>query len=283
MKINRLVIVIIITLSIFSAKAQTTQKIIKQSIPVADFTAISASSGWDLIISQGKQPSVTIEVSENFIDRAKIEVKKGVLRISLEKIDTKINWRIIEGNKKTLLRAYITVTDLKEIAASGGVDVSFETPFKSDVFKLNMNGGSDLNRLTLDCNSFMGNFSGGSDAKIQFSNAEAIKVDASGGSDVNLYNLNAQQCTVRAAGGSDIKLTGSVEAFDIEASGGSDVSADELNAKHCLAQFSGGSDAKIRVSNKLNIALSGTSDVVCYGNPSNVQKSVCMSCSLNFR
>ena len=146
-----------------------------------------------------------------------------------------------------------------------------------------MSGGSDLEKLSLDCKNFTGNFSGGCDAEIRFLAAQAVTADAGGGSDVNLFDLDTERCRVSASGGCDVKLTGKTEHFDLSASGGCDVSAADFSAHECTAGFSGAADGKIRVSEKLNISVSGASDVICYGNPRDVEKTVNRSGSLTMR
>ncbi len=259
MKTKTFLTIILAAVAIASASAQS-DKIVKQNRNVSEFTSITASSGWDVIVRQGNRQSVSIEVSEGILDRAVIEVKNGTLHIY-----NKNNKRIFSWNKarNATQKAYATVTDLKKITASGGVDVRFETPLKTNDFTLSMSGGTDLENLSLNCNRFIGNFSGGSDAEIRFLSAQTVKVDASGGCDV--------------------KLSGKTQEFTINASGGSDISAAEFEARKCTARFSGAADGEIRVSDTLDISVSGASDVICYGNPRDVEKSVNKSSSLRMK
>lgn len=259
MKTKIFLTLLIIATTIASVSAQS-NKIVKQNRDVATFSAINASSGWDVIIRQGNRQSVAIEVSENILDRVLIEVKDGTLHISNK---SQKGIRIINGIRDVTLKAYITVTDLTKITASGGVDIEFETPLNANDFTLNMSGGSDLEKLSLNCNNFSGNFSGGCDAEINFVSAHNVKTDISGGSDV--------------------KFTGKTDKFTIIANGGSDVSATELEARDCTANFSGAADGSIRVTNRLNATVSGAADLVCYGNPREVTKSVNRSSSLKIR
>ena len=279
MKTKIFATVMFASLAMVNASAQS-NKVIKQQRNVAEFSTISASSGWDVIVRQGNRQSVSIEVSEGILDRAVIEVKNGTLHIY-----NKNNKRIISWNnaRNATQKAYVTVTDLKKITASGGVDVRFETPLKTNDFTLSMSGGTDLENLSLNCNRFAGNFSGGSDAEIRFLSAQTVKVDASGGSDVELHDIDAEQCSVSASGGCDVKLSGKTQEFTINASGGSDISAAEFEARKCTARFSGAADGEIRVSDTLDISVSGASDVICYGNPRDVEKSVNKSSSLRMK
>ena len=271
---------IILAFATTGALAQS-NKVVKQNRQVAAFSSISATGGWDVIIRQGNRQSVTTEVSREILDRAVIEVKNGTLHIYNKSQNHVFSFR---NMRNITQKAYVTVTDLKKITASGGVDIRFETPLETNDFDLSMSGGTDLENLTLSCDNFTGNFSGGSDAEIIFSSPmQNLKADMSGGSDVDFTNINAQRCRVVSNGGSDVMLTGKTAELNISAGGGSDVSAAEFNAQNCTADFSGAADGNIRVTNSLEVSVSGGSDVVVYGNPKNVTKTVHRSSSLKIK
>ncbi len=279
MKTKTILTILLATLALATVSAQSS-KIVKENREVSQFSAITASGGWDVIVRQGNRQSVSIEVSEGILDRAVIEVKNGTLHIYNKSRNLPFSWKNL---RNVTQKAYVTVTDLKEITASGGVDIVFETPLKTNDFSVKMSGGTDLEKLTLSCNNFTGNFSGGSDAEIRFLAAQNIKVTASGGSDVNLFDIDTRHSQITASGGSDVNLTGKTEEFIVSASGGCDLSASRFQARDCTADVSGAADASIRVTDRLNINVSGASDVVCYGNPRQVDKNVNKSSSLSMR
>ena len=278
MKTRTFFTLILAIMAISSAMAQ--RGIVKQDRKVAWFSAITASGGWDVIIQQGDQQSVTIEVSEEDLDRAIVEVRDGTLHIS-----SKSRNRIfsIFNSDDVTRRAYVTVTDLKKITASGGVDIDFNTPLHTDDFEVVLSGGTDLEDLTLYCSNFKGNFSGGCDAEIHFGSVESIRVNASGGCDVNLEGISTRLCRVHASGGCDVELRGKTDELILNASGGCDVSASNLATRHADVSFSGAADGSIRVSDRLDATVSGAADLVCYGNPREVSERVDRSNSLKFR
>lgn len=272
--------IIFVAFAAMASVSAQSSKIVKQNRDVASFSAINASGGWDVIIRQGNRQSVSIEVSDNILDRAVVEVKNGTLHIYNKSVKNLFSMRNL---RNVTQKAYVTVTDLESIKASGGVDIEFETPLKTNDFELVMSGGTDLEKLSLNCTNFKGSFSGGCDAEITFSGTQNIKIDASGGSDVTLRNIASELCRVSASGGCDVKLTGKTNEFSVTASGGCDVSATDLQAKECTAVFSGAADGEIRVSNSLNATVSGSSDLTCYGNPEQVTKTVSRGSSLTIR
>ena len=73
MKLKTLLTIIIAVATMTYASAQN-NKIIKQQRELAAFTTIDAASGWEVLVKQGKQQSVTIEITESELERAIIEV-----------------------------------------------------------------------------------------------------------------------------------------------------------------------------------------------------------------
>lgn len=266
--------ILLATMAIISTPAQS--KIIKQNPQVASFNAINASGGWDVVVRQGDRQSVSIEVSEEALGRAVVEVKNGTLHI----YNKNTNIKNLFNMKNIVQKAYVTVTNLEKIEASGGVDIHFETAVKAGDFELELSGGTDLENLKLDCSRFKGQFSGGCDAEIRFIAAQDVRVDVSGGSDVELLDISAQSTRISASGGCDIELTGKTEELTLTASGGCDVSASKLSARNCNANFSGAADGDILVTDRLDITVSGSADVNCSGNPKDVVKRVNKSSSL---
>jgi len=271
--------ILLATMAIVSAPAQN--RVIKQNRQVSSFSAISASGGWDVIVRQGDRQSVSIEVNEEISDRAVVEVKNGTLYI-YNKNNRTFSLNNLRNMRNTVQKAYVTVTDLKKIEASGGVDIRFETPVKTGDFELELSGGTDLESLKLDCNRFKGQFSGGCDAEIRFIAAQEVRADISGGSDVELYDIAAQSTRISASGGCDLELTGKTDELILTASGGCDISASKLTARNCNANFSGAADGNIHVTNRLDITVSGSADVVCFGNPGDVSKRINKSSTLKF-
>lgn len=272
--------ILLATVAIVSAPAQN--KIVKQNPQVASFTVINASGGWDVVVRQGDRQSVSIEVSEEVLDRAIVEVKNGTLHIYNKTSNSVFSLGNLRNTRNTVQKAYVTVTNLEKIKASGGVDIRFETPVKAGDFELELSGGTDLENLRLDCNRFKGQFSGGCDADIRFIAVREVRVDVSGGSDVDLFDIAAQSTRIAASGGCDLELTGKTDELTLTASGGSDISASKLSARNCNANFSGAADGNIRVTDRLDITVSGSADVTCFGNPGDVNKRVNKSSSLKF-
>ncbi len=253
-------------------------KVIKEKRNLSGFSGISISSGWDAVLTQGKNFSVTIEANEESMESLRIEVKNETLYVSSER-----EFRfsdILRSRSNNIRKVHITLPELQKITASGGSDILPQTQFSTENIKIVMSGGSDLKSLSLDCQSLDCRTSGGSDASIHLVKGENVKINSSGGSDVSLTGLSATMVDLQTSGGSDVKLEGATISFKVNASGGSDVSAFNLKATNCTGTLSGGSDADLYVTDTLIVSVTGASDVRCKGNPQHVEKTMGRGSSL---
>ena len=256
-------------------------KVIKEKKNLSGFSAISISGGWNALLTEGDDFLVTIEANQESMENLRIEVKNETLYVYNE--DRKFRFfDMFRSRRNTIRKVYITLPELQKITASGGSDILPQTAFSTQNMKIVLSGGSDLKSLSLDCQSLNCKMSGGSDASIHLVNGEneSVKITTSGGSDVSLSGVSAALLEVKASGGSDLKLEGATTNLQLNSSGGSDVSAFKLKTKNCTATLSGGSDADLYVTDALNVSISGSGDVRCKGNPSNVEKTMNRGSSL---
>lgn len=253
-------------------------KVIKENRNLSGFSAINISGGWDAVLTQGQNYSVTIEANEVSMDNLRIEVKNETLYVSCDRGFRFLD--IFKSRINNIRKVHITLPELQKITASGGSDILPQTQFSTENMKIVLSGGSDLKSLSLDCQSLDCRMSGGSDASIHLINGKNVKIKSSGGSDVSLSGLSATLLDLQTSGGSDIKLEGATTTLQVNASGGSDVSAFQLKATSCTGSLSGGSDANLYVTDALNVSITGSSDIRCKGNPHNVEKTIGRGSSL---
>ena len=272
-----LLILSLLALIPISLMAQSS-KVINKKRDLSGFSSISISGGWDAVLTQGESFSVTIEANKESMDNLRIEVKNETLYVSSERTFRFLD--IFRSRSSNIRKVYITLPLLQKITASGGSNILPQTPFSTENMKILLSGGSDLESLSLDCQSLDCKMSGGSDANIHLVNGENVNITTSGGSDVSLSGISATLLNLQTSGGSDVKLEGTTTNFQVNASGGSDVAAFQLKATNCTASISGGSDADLHVTDALNVSLSGSSDVRCNGNPHNVEKTMNRGSSL---
>jgi len=151
--------------------------------------------------------------NEEYTERIITEVKDGILKIRVEsKMWNNWNW----GNKK--LKAYVTVTDLTYLGASGGSIAKLIDEITVNNLESDISGGSIIEGK-LKGNSFNIDLSGGSIATLSGSFDKA-SVEASGGSIFKDFDFVLGICNVESSGGSIINI-GVTKELKADASGGS--------------------------------------------------------------
>jgi hypothetical protein len=184
-----------------------------QARSVKNFHGVDVSGGIDLYLSSGPESVSVAAASTDVRDHIITEVIAGILHIHLEN-----NWYHGWSNPK--MRAYVSISDLRSLEASGGGDIVLQNEISADDIKFNLSGGSDL-KGKLNANHLNINQSGGSDVNLT-GNVKNLEVEASGGSDLDGFGLVTDNASLHASGGSESHLTVNRE-LRIMASGGSDV------------------------------------------------------------
>tara|TARA_R110000868_G_C10930418_1_gene766326 strand:- start:149 stop:805 length:657 start_codon:yes stop_codon:yes gene_type:complete len=176
----------------------------------ASFTAIEASQGLDVYLTQSNDESIVIEADENLHEIIKTEVKGNVLRIYSDKNIGYAKSKKIMVNFKTL----------SKISSSSGSDVAITNTITTDHLELNTSSGSDMtlkvNTTELECHS-----SSGSDLKLSGSTQKLV-AEASSGSDINAGDLIAESSRVKASSGADITVN-TVKELTADANSGGDI------------------------------------------------------------
>ncbi len=181
------------------------------------FSGVDVSSAIDLYISQGNEQGVAISANDPKIkERIKTEVKNGVLHIWF---DSK-GWDKWNMNNKKM-KAYVTVTEINKLEASGACDVRVNGTLKAKSLKLSFSGASDFEG-SVQVTDLQADASGASDIKITGSAVNA-RIDVSGASDFKGKSFKVDYCKASASGAADIDITVNKE-LEADASGGSDIS-----------------------------------------------------------
>ncbi|SIT89416.1 head GIN domain-containing protein [Pontibacter indicus] len=167
---------------------------VSQNRKMSGFKGIDVSGGFAVELTQSGSEGVRIEAQENLLGSIKTEVKNGVLHIY-----TSDN---ISTNKG--LKAYVSIKELNAIDISGGVKVKGNSTFKSDAFKMDLSGGSNIT-LALNTKKLTANMSGASKVLLS-GRADEVRMDMSGASKVDAVELEAKNVHVEASGASNVKV-----------------------------------------------------------------------------
>ena len=210
-KLSTILAILLITASLNAQQVNDPNAEIR---PAKDFHGISVSNAFDVYLNQGNEEAVAVSAaSTKDRDMIKVEVKGGILHISLDK-----DWKWTRGDKK--LKAYISFKQIDQLKVSGACDVFISGTLKADALSINQSGASDI-KGKLDVNKLTVDLSGASDMTVT-GKATQVSVEASGASDFKGYDLITDVCDARASGASDIKITVNKE-LSAHASGASDV------------------------------------------------------------
>ncbi len=174
------------------------------------FTAIKATEGLDVILTQSNHESISVEADENLQELIITEVVDNVL-----KIHTKENIGKCKSKK-----VMVSFRDVSSIIATSGSDVKATNTITAQNLELETTSGSDMNldvnTSTLTCKS-----TSGSDLKLS---GKTIKLmaEATSGSDIKAANLVAESSQVKATSGADITVNTSKE-LTAKATSGADI------------------------------------------------------------
>jgi hypothetical protein len=185
-----------------------------QKRKVPSFSGVDVSGGIDLYLSSGPESVSVNATSTDVRDHIITEVIDGILRIHLEK-----NWNAGWGNAK--MKAYVSISNLKYLEASGGGDIYLQNMISADDLDVHLSGGGNI-KGKINAGRLNIKQSGGSSVDLT-GNVKDLNVDASGGGNLKGYDLITDIASIHASGGSDTELTVNKE-LRVVASGGSDVS-----------------------------------------------------------
>ncbi len=177
---------------------------------IEEFTAISASEGLDVYVTQASEFGITVEADENIIDLIGTDIKDGELRI-----------HAIQNIGRATKKVYVSLPEITALESSSGADLIGQNSIETDQIKLSASSGSDL-KIDLNANEVKADASSGADIKIS-GETQSLHANASSGSDINARELLAKTGYADASSGADISVNVS-ESLVADASSGGDVS-----------------------------------------------------------
>ncbi|MFH1646407.1 MAG: head GIN domain-containing protein [Chloroflexota bacterium] len=212
-------------------------KVVTWEMDYRDFTNIEAGYAFDVDVRRGDDFLVRIDIDENLYEYLNISQTGDTLHIGL-----KSNALYTD----TTQRATITLPELRRLELSGAAEgkVSGFTTTRKMHFEL-----SGASKLSLD-----------------HVKAGDVNLELSGASDVT-GTITMKNGGFDLSGASSIELEGSADDVTIEASGASNIILPVFTVLNADLQLSGASEAVINASNRMDIDLSGASDIKYLGNP----------------
>ncbi len=186
-----------------NGNVQVENRIIKKS-----FTAIKATEGLDVYLTQSDMESITVEADENLHELIITEVVDGVLKIHTSE----------NIGRSTSKKIMVSFKDISKITSTSGSDVYSTNTITVEHLILKSTSGSDMkldvNTTVLECKS-----TSGSDMRLS-GKTEKLIAEATSGSDIKAGDLMAESSQVKATSGADITVNTSKELTAKATSGG---------------------------------------------------------------
>src|SRR6056300_212012 len=96
--------------------------------------------------------------------------------------------------------------------------------------------------------------------------ANRFKTVISGSGDIDL-EVEATSVEGTLTGSGDLRLSGKTERVEFQITGSGDITAQDLKAQTGQAQITGSGDIEMHATETLNGSITGSGDLICFGNP----------------
>jgi hypothetical protein len=174
-----------------------------------DFTAVTASEGLDVFVTQGADFRIRVEADENVIDLIGTDISNGKLKI-----------HEIENIGRATKKVFVSLPEITSLEANSGADLVGDGLIEADKIKLDASSGAEI-RLELAADQIEADCSSGADIRLG-GRANLLYIDASSGADIKAMDMVAKVCRANASSGADIKVNVSDE-LTADASSGGDI------------------------------------------------------------
>ncbi len=194
------------------------------------FTGVSASSVFEVSITQSDDFSVMLNVPEEHLENIEVKVINDVLYLEFKGRD-----RRVRG-----LNVHISAPAYKFLQASGASTIKSRNTITAETLEVIVSGASNM-ELTVDVESLTSSISGASGITLTGDAATHVLV-ASGVSSVRAYGLETHTTNAKSSGTSSVRIT-VTDTITAEASGTSSI---RVRGNPPNAQYSASAAASIR-------------------------------------
>ena len=188
--------------------------IVKEERDVSGFNSVEFSGFGRVLVTQGSQESLSIEVDDNLLQYIKTEVVGGTLKIDLDD-------NVVPRPTDNTIIFRLGVIELSSIDISGAG--SFEIgEFKADDLDVTMSGAGKIDIDEIEASELKVVVTGAGNVNIS-GTVEVQEIRISGVGDFNALDLESQETTVNISGAGDADVWAHDE-LDITISGAGSVS-----------------------------------------------------------
>jgi hypothetical protein len=174
-----------------------------------DFTAVYASEGLDVYVTQADEFEITLEADENIINLIGTDIEDGRLKI-----------HTLQNIGRATKKVFVSLPEITALETSSGADMIASNVLEADRISLDASSGSDL-VVEVNADEIHIDTSSGADIKIS-GKANLLYTSASSGSDIKAYDLEVRTCVAEASSGADIRVNVS-DMLSANANSGGDI------------------------------------------------------------
>ncbi len=248
--------------------------IAKKDIAISEtFTAISSESIVDVYYTDGASVAIQVEAPQNCIDKLKIDVVDGTLKINYD--------APMFSHDDVDIKVYVTAPDVNSFVASQSSEIEVRVPLSAPTLSAAATGSSEIKFWGINCdnadiaaagssNIEFGNVvcknmtitcAGDAEVKSNSTDCSSLYITTSGSSEVDIKGAHLDMLGCTAAGSSEIEAQGSASQVLLTASGSAEIKTEHLSANTGTATATGSSEIKCSVA-QLTQHSSGISKIV---------------------
>ena len=237
----------------------------EESRAAANFSRLVVALPVTVTLSHGATESLSISADDNLLPLMTTRVSGDEL--------------IIEGDKsrgfstKKEIKIRLTVKSLNAINIKGSGDVIGDR-LKSDKFDIGIAGSGDVKFKSINADQFRIDIKGSGDVKIDALEGKSVSADIHGSGDIRLPAVQAAQVSISIKGSGDVSAAGNADKVDIEVMGSGDVRSRNLIAREASVKIMASGDVDVYAKEKLTASVTGSGDIRYAGSPTNVNRSV---------
>ena len=211
--------------------------LVTEEMDFSDFTRVEVGHAFEVEITQSGSYSVSITADDNLFEYIQVSKSGETLKMGLKSP---------YGYQSVTLRAKITMPELHGLDLSGATRGTAQGFSSSHDFVLELSGASSLDMVDMS--------------------AGDIKFDLSGASVVT-GSISAVDAQFDLSGASRVELEGSANNMLITSSGASHLELADFPVRKVDINLSGASEASVNLCVKLDVDLSGGSNLRYIGEP----------------
>jgi hypothetical protein len=234
-------------------------RIVTKQYDISDFSAVDIGDAFSFEITAADSYSIEIQADEDLLGYIDVRKTGQTLKIGVQPT---FNFR-----NRGPLKAFITMPSLGSIVCSGAADGIVSGFDSAEKFYVELSGASEMIMRNITAGDMTCTLTGASELEMFDINMKDVRFDLSGASDMR-GNLTATGTDFTVSGASSVEMNGSADDLSVDASGASDLRLSDFAVRSADITLSGASECRVNAESKLEINLSGGSDLHYRGNPS---------------